>query len=106
MEKIVDFLTFKTFISPLALIIFYYMGAVVMPLAIWFISRWLMKKITMVEEGYQRGKRMVWSLMSWKYRLLCIGLCLMMFVFMELLWRMMFEFLLAYLQMWEALVHP
>ncbi len=99
-----DFLTFKTFISPVALIVFYYMGAVVMPIFIWFSSRWIMKKITFMEKGYQEGKKIVWAMVSWRYKLLCGVLCLMMFLFMELMWRMMFEFLIAYMQIWEALV--
>ena len=62
-----DFLTFKTFISPLALIIFYYMGAIVMPIFGWFFSRWLMKKIGFVEKGYQESKKVASMIFSLKY---------------------------------------
>lgn len=99
-----DFLTFKTFISPIALIIFYYMGAVVMPIFVWFFSRWIMKKIGFVEQGYQKGKKFLGSTVSLKYRVLFMAMFIMMFLFMELMWRMMFEFMIAYMQMWEALV--
>jgi len=99
-----DFLAFKTFISPTALIFFYYMGAIVMPIFVWFASRWFMKKIGFIEQGYQKGKKVVWATMSLKYKLLFMAMFVMMFLFMELMWRMMFEFLIAYMQMWEALV--
>jgi len=99
-----DFLTFKTFISPTVLIVFYYMGAIVMPIFVWFASRWLMKKIDLVEQSYQKSKKMVWATMSLRYKILSIVLFIMMFLFMELLWRMAFEFLIAYMQIRDALV--
>jgi hypothetical protein len=79
------------------------MGAVVMPIFIWFVSRWIMKKMLFLEQGYKKGKKIVLST-TIGYKLLFVVLFLMMFLFMELLWRMMFEFLIAYMQMWEALV--
>ena len=99
-----DFLTFKIFISPTMLIIFYYIGAVVMPVFIWFVSRWLMGKIGMVEESYQVAKSMTWKSMRFKYRVLFVFLFIIMFLFMQIIWRMMFEFLIAYMQMREALI--
>ena len=99
-----DFLTFKTFISPTALIVFYYMGAIVMPLFIWFFSRWIMKKITMMEQSYQVAKNMGWGSLTLKHKILFIVLFVMIFLFMQVLWRMMFEFLIAYMQIREALV--
>ena len=104
MTNIQDFLTFKTFISPTMLLIFYYIGAIVMPIFIWFTSRWLMKKISMMEESYQVAKSMAWKSMSFKYRVIFIFLFIMMFLFMQIIWRMMFEFLIAYMQIWETLV--
>ena len=99
-----DFLTFKTFISPVALIAFYYMGAIVMPIFGWFFSRWLMKKIGPIKKSYQETKKMASMMFSLKYKTLFLLFFMMMFLFMELLWRMMFEFLIAYMQMWEVLV--
>ena len=99
-----DFLIFKTFISPIALIVFYYLGAIVMPMFVWFFSRWLMKKMLLAEEMYQQSKKILWSKVSTKYKFSFVLLFMMMFLFMELLWRMMFEFLIAYIQIWEALV--
>ena len=99
-----DFLTFKTFISPMTLIIFYYIGAVLMPPFIWFFSRWVMKKIDFIEQSYLKIREIGWRGMTIKYKILSVFIFVMIFLFMELLWRMMFEFLIAYMQIREALV--
>ena len=99
-----DFLTFKSFISPTILVVFYYMGAIVMPFFVWFTSRWLMKKILFLEQSYEKSKKLVLATVNLKYKVLFGLFFLMIFLFMELLWRMMFEFLIAYMQIWEALV--
>ncbi|RUM69448.1 MAG: hypothetical protein DSZ07_04570 [Sulfurovum sp.] len=99
-----DFLTFKTFISPTMLLLFYYIGAIVMPIFIWFASRWIINKVTMMEESYRVAKQIVWGSMRFKYRVFFISVFIMMFLFMEIIWRMMFEFLIAYMQIREALV--
>jgi hypothetical protein len=39
-----DFLTFETMISRHALLVFSYLGAVVMPLAAWFMALYLMRR--------------------------------------------------------------
>jgi len=88
----------------MAWIFFYYMGAIIMPFFIWFVSRLIMKKIRFMEEGYEAGKSMVWKSMTLKYKVLFVVLLVMMFLFMQILWRMMFEFLIAYMQIREALV--
>ncbi|HHB93543.1 MAG TPA: DUF4282 domain-containing protein [Campylobacterales bacterium] len=100
-----DFLTFKTFISPIALIVFYYMGAIIMPLFIWFFSRWIMKKIVVIEQSYQKAKSLAWSSLSLKYKIVFVILFIVSFMFMQLLWRMAFEFLIAYIQIREVMVN-
>jgi len=100
-----DFLTFKTFVSPIALIVFYYMGAIVMPIFIWFFSRWIMKKIVAVESSYQKAKSLVWRSLSLRYKIAFVTLFIMLFMFMQLLWRMAFEFLIAYIQIRGIMVN-
>jgi len=102
---VLDFLTFKTFVSPIALIVFYYMGAIVMPIFIWFFSRWIMKKIVAVESSYQKAKSLAWRSFSLKYKIVFVTLFIISFMFMQLLWRMAFEFLIAYIQIREVIVN-
>ena len=99
-----DFLTFKTFLSINALIIFYYLGAVILPVGLWFIISWLIRKYDMVENAYKQGKALIWNLLSRKQQATLLIFFIAVFLFMELFWRMLFEFLIAYMQMREALV--
>lgn len=99
-----DFLTFKEFISIPVLIAFYYAGAVVFPFFMWIFSIWLMKKYTLIGDVHNKGKEMVWGVLSTKQKLMLVSAFLMAFMFMELFWRMLFEFLIAYMQMRDALV--
>ncbi len=100
----VDFLTFKSFISIDVLIVFYYMGAVIMPMFIWFFSHWMIDKFSIVTDNFKKGKSIVWSALSVKQKVLFILCFLACFIFMQILWRMMFEYLIAFMQMRDALV--
>jgi len=99
-----DFLSFRAFISIPVLIGFYYMGALLMPLFMWFFSTWLMKKIKILGDLHRSGKEKLWSLLSTKQKLIFVSMFIMSFLFMQLFWRMMFEFLIAYMQMRDALI--
>ena len=99
-----DFLTFKDFISIPVLIGFYYMGAVVMPIFMWFFSTWLIKKFRLFAEIHNTGKDKVWGSLTTKQKILFVAAFAMAFLFMELFWRMLFEFLIAYMQMRDALI--
>lgn len=104
MQGIYDFLTFRSFISPYILFAFYYLGAVAVPLGSWLFTLWVRRRYGKVSEVYDAGKSAVIKGTRKKDRLVVIGVFVSMFVFMEILWRMMFEFLIAYLQMREALL--
>ena len=99
-----DFLTFKAFISIPVLIGFYYLGAVVLPFFIWFISKWLIKKFQFIGNAHNKGKEIIWGILSTKQKAGLIAALIMAFLFMELFWRMLFEFLIAYMQMRDALL--
>ena len=100
-----DFLTFKTFLSIDALIIFYYVGAVFFPVAIWFLTVWLIRRYQLLGGAYKIGKEQIWHLLNKKQKIQLIVFLTLLFLFMELFWRMLFEFLIAYMQMRDALVH-
>lgn len=104
MQGIYDFLGFRLFISPYVLFAFYYLGAVAVPVGSWLFTRWIRRRYGLVSEAYETGKSAIVAGTRKKNRLIVIILFVLMFVFMEILWRMMFEFLIAYLQMREALL--
>jgi hypothetical protein len=99
-----DFLTFKSFISTEVLIIFYYIGAVILPVCVWFLVAWLIRKYSLVDAAYKKGKETIWKSLNRKQQTMLIILFISFFLFMELFWRMLFEFLIAYMQMRDALL--
>ena len=100
-----DFLTFKTFLSIDALIVFYYAGAVVLPLLVWSFSAWVLQKYKIVDFVNQHKRRLTGKPFNRSRRIKMILLFIWLFVFMELCWRMLFEFMIAYMQMHDALLH-
>ena len=99
-----DFLTFKTFISPTMLLLFYYIGAIVMPIFTWLACRWLMDRVIMIKKSHRVSKHIAKRSMNLKYRLIFIFLFITIFLFMQIIWRMIFEFLIAYMQIRDVLV--
>jgi len=97
-----DFLTFKTFISIDILILSYYIGAIIIPIMMWFSKAYLQKKFKILD----RFNSLILELfgkMSLTKKLLSIVLFIFMFISMEIVWRMCFEAMIGYFQMIEAL---
>ena len=99
-----DFLTFKSFISIKALIIFYYIGALILPVGLWFLIDWLIRKYNFFDEVYKKGKDIIWKSLDKKQQTKLLIFFIFLFLFMELFWRMLFEFLIAYMQIRDALI--
>jgi len=97
-----DLLTFHTFITPSLLLICYYMGAVVVPFLLVYYYRLLRQKYTTIQEAERSFYD--WFLQrSLKSRVGSILLLVMMIVMAEIGWRMMFEMMIGYFQMHDAL---
>jgi len=97
-----DFLTFRSFISIDILILSYYIGAIVIPIVMWLSKSYLQKKIAL----FDRANQMFMSLFSQlnlKNRIISILLMFFMFISMEIVWRMCFEAMIGYFQMIESL---
>lgn len=99
-----DFLTFKSFISIKALIIFYYIGALILPIGIWLLINWLIQKYDFFDAAFKKGKEAIWKSLNKKQRVKLFMFFVFFFFFMELFWRMLFEFLIAYMQIRDALL--
>ena len=104
MQGFIDFLNFRLFISPYVLVAFYYLGALGMPVASWFLLLWIRRRFTMAGEIPDAATTALVNITGRKERVLFYLLILACFICMEILWRMLFEFLVAYLQMREALL--
>jgi len=99
-----DFLTFKSFISIKALIIFYYIGALILPVGLWLLIDWLIRKYDFFDAMYKKGKEAIWKSLNKKQQIKLLMFFIVIFLFMELFWRMLFEFLIAYMQIRDALI--
>jgi len=86
---LIDFLTFKTFITPKVLIVFYYLGAVILPIIVYKFRNNIFAKFGIKKPILNRNLKIFLFLI---------------FVFAELIWRMMFEFMVGYFDIHNALL--
>ena len=93
-----DFLTFKTFISIDILILSYYIGAIIIPIAMWLSKAHLQKKFKTVD-SFNSFLVNLFGTMSLKRKVLLIFI----FISMEIVWRMCFEAMIGYFQIIDAL---
>jgi hypothetical protein len=97
-------LKFDLFISPPALILFYYLGALGIPVLAAGVAWRLGSRFPELSRSLQQQGRRVFLQLPLRYRLWLILLFGLAFLFMELMWRMLFEYLVAFMQMRDALV--
>ena len=97
-----DFLTFHTFIAPALLIFMYYIGAIVIPVVSWYLSRWI-KKVYFSEVS-EKVNTSLETYTVFRRLFLMYAVFFICFLCMEILWRMMFEFFIAYFDMHNALM--
>lgn len=97
-----DFLTFKRFITGDLLVLFYYIGAVFIPILLWTLRKYLARKFSLFK-SLQSIQQQVYASLSTKDRLIYIVLLLALVLSMEIIWRMMFEAMIAYFQMRDYL---
>jgi len=93
-----EFLQFEKFISIDVLIIFYYLGAIVIPIILFYGKQKLLKKIQILKTVYEKIK----DNLSFKIKIYLV----FFFLFLEIVWRVMFEFLIAFIQIRDKLVYP
>ncbi len=97
-----DFLTFQTFITPTLLILMYYIGAVLIPIVSWYLARWIQKSYFI--EVSRHIKEEITTRTTAKQRFIIYTTFILCFFCMEIFWRMIFEFLIAYFDMHDALM--
>ena len=97
-----DFLTFKTFISIDILILSYYIGAIIIPIAMWLSKEFLQRKFKILDR-FNNFLMNLFGTMSLKRKILSILFFVFIFISMEIVWRMCFEAMIGYFQMIEAL---
>ncbi len=93
-----DFLTFQTFITPTLLLIMYYFGALLIPILTWYFTFWVKKAY--LSDVSQNIK----SRTTTKQRLMLFMIFFITLLCMEIFWRVIFEFFIAYFDMHDALM--
>ena len=88
-----DFLSFKEFIALDVLIVFYYIGAILAPLLLWKSRNYLVENFKFLKT--------IESALTNQFSVR-LGL-LLGFIVMELMWRIMFEMIIAYFQIRDYL---
>ena len=102
MEIFYNFLTFRYFVSHNVLPFCYLLGSAGIPLLAWRFAVWLQSLLGETLSGAARRSGEIVGRNRSGSRI--YGLFLLMFILMEIVWRVMFEFLMAFLQMRDALV--
>ncbi|AKF25054.1 hypothetical protein YH65_06345 [Sulfurovum lithotrophicum] len=97
-----DILTFNTFITQDILVFFYYVGAVLMPVVLYFFKDYLIENISFVKTIYDK-LYMFYSSFSSKRKIVFWMMFITIFLCMELCWRMMFEAMIGYFDMHDYL---
>lgn len=102
MQTLVDFLAFRNILSPAVLPVFYVLGAAGIPFGMWLaVKRSLSFLEKQVPEPHRAeaedapARRYNGRILSW---------FALLFMVTEILWRILFEYLVAFLQMRDALL--
>jgi len=97
-----DFLTFQTFITPTLLIVMYYMGALLIPIVSWYLALWIKQRY--FSDVSKKMKNEMQIRTSSQQRILLYSIIFFCFLCLEIFWRIMFEFFIAYFDMHDALM--
>ena len=93
-----DILTFNTFITQDVLVFFYYIGAVLMPVVLYFFKDYLIEHVSFLKTINDKLHTFYGSFSS-KRKIVFWMMFITIFLCMELCWRMMFEAMIGYFDM-------
>lgn len=99
-----DILSFRVLITPSVLVFLYYFGAIVIPIASWFYFAPYVRKARAAVEEHLVESKIVQSLKKSNFDGRFWFYAVVIFIFMQLAWRIMFEFFIAYFQMHNSLM--
>ena len=97
-----DILSFNHFVTQDVLIFFYYIGAIIIPIVLLFFRSYLIQNISYINKINTKIKNFFLSLNAAKKIVTVISFVLL-FLCMELCWRMIFEAMIGYFDMHDYL---
>jgi len=104
MQTLLDFFTFKILITPYLLVFCYAFGAILVPLLSWFITLWLKRKFKLFSDVVDQGIETTIKYTQGKHRLIVYAIAVFIFISLEIMWRIMFEFFVVYFQINDSLL--
>lgn len=108
MPWLFDIITLRFFVTPYVILLVYWFGAFVVPVAGWLAMRWLvtrMRRNELAASGMDKvGATLSQLDQDGGWRMVFWGGFAGAFLLLELLWRMLFEFLIAYYHIHDALM--
>jgi hypothetical protein len=97
-----DILSFNHFVTQNVLIFFYYIGAIVIPIGLLFFRSYLIDNISYIKKINTKVKNFFSSLNAAQKTVTVLSF-LLLFLCMQLCWRMMFEAMVGYFDMHDYL---
>lgn len=101
LDALIELLTFEWFVTPAVLVVSYYLGALIIPAALVVVILRIHAVIPFLAQIRPNLARLLEGLTRPTRRL--VPAMIAAFLLGELIWRMMFEFLFAYFEIWSAL---
>jgi sorbitol-specific phosphotransferase system component IIC len=101
LDGLIEFLTFEWFVTPAVLLVSYYLGALIIPIALVVVSLRVNAVIDLLGQIRPNLARLLEGLVRPTRRLILAMIAA--FLLGELIWRVMFEFFFAYFGIWSAL---
>jgi len=102
MHTFFDFLAFNTFITGNVLIVFYYIGALLIPIVLYRGRKYFLSQ-SRILRSFSEFITESFSSLGNREQLALKILVIALFLMMELFWRMMFEAMIGYFQMHDFL---
>ena len=97
-----EYLTFNKFIAQDVLIITYYFGAIFMPILLWYLRDYIIKKVLFLKDIENFVGSYYSKLSSQKKRKIWLAF-IALFICLQLCWRMTFEMMIGYFNMHDYL---
>jgi hypothetical protein len=97
-----DILAFNHFITQDVLILFYYIGALLMPLLMWLGRGWIVHNVS-IANRWDQAIRKLYTSLSGGGKVAAVLAIVGLFLCMELCWRMVFEAMIGYFDMHDYL---
>lgn len=108
MQLVTDFLTLRFFVTPYVMVLVYWLGAFVAPLLAALFTAWIVSLLRQNDTSAAGIEKVSGWWNQWAYarhaKMVAILVFATIFLFLELVWRMLFEFLIALFHIHDALL--